>query len=318
LSKAVATTSAALLLIEEGRLSPDDPVSRYIAGFSANGKEGVTIRALATHVSGLKAYEDFRVVDEAKEPHVAPPDALIRHYANLPVTHPPHGKVVYSCLNLQILARVNETILGRTQDEVLKERVFEPLGMSNTTYFLSPEQLTRTAPSQRGVAMGLIHDPLARYHGTATHCPGNAGLFSTGPDLAAFCLMLVNGGRWKDQQVFKTSTLAAAFAVQTATDSGDLRGFGWDVWDSEPFAPPGRPEGAPRPVGHTGYTGTLLWVDPHTGSWVVLLTNRTWPDDSQVSSSRIGTLRRGVVQRVASMLPVSAVESLRETDKVGR
>jgi CubicO group peptidase (beta-lactamase class C family) len=236
-TKVVATTTAALLLVEEGRIGLADPVSRWLPDFA--GRD-ITIEELLAHRSGLPAYLSPK--------GDTGPEILLPKLAKLK-----DRKVFrYSCLNMIALARVVEEVSGKSLADVCRERIFGPLGMKDTGFVPAPSACARTAPD---VPPGTVHDPLARAYGTASHRPGNAGLFSTGEDLAVFCRALLAG------RLLKPETLRRMF-----TPDADTRGLGWDVFDDAPYAPG---------VGHTGFTGTLIWMDPATGRYVVVLSNRT-------------------------------------------
>lgn len=161
-----------------------------------------------------------------------------------------------------LLGRKVEEVSGKPLSDFLRERVFEPLKMKDTGYEPDPKRCAPTSKAEPG----RVHDPLARDCATKEHRAGNAGLFSTGDDLAKFCQALLSG------KVLKPKT------VQTMFESNaDSRGLGWDVFTDPPW------KGG---VGHTGYTGTLIWIDPAKGRWVVLLTNRCYPDD-KASAKRL-------------------------------
>jgi CubicO group peptidase (beta-lactamase class C family) len=286
-TKLVGTTSASLIILGDGQASLEDPVSDYISGFDANGKRGVTIHHLMTHTSGLKAYESYTRVEEAREEDEPACDALIRHYAQLGLSYPTGEDYTYSCLNFQTLARVNESAADRTLESLLRERVFDPLGMDDTTWRPTTEQLARTAPTHRDGSgrpvSGTVHDPLARYHGSSTHCPGNAGLYSTAPDLARWCRMILQHGAWDGGQVLEADLVALATSVQTDPAVGELRGLGFDVYESSAYIRDANREPGHHLVGHTGYTGTMVLIDQDTGVFLVLLTNRTFPVDPDAS-----------------------------------
>ncbi len=165
------------------------------------------------------------------------------------------------------LGRVVEQAAGMPLGDFLRRRVFDPLGMRDTGYAPEPARCAPTSPEPPG----RVHDPLARAYAAASHQPGNAGLFSTADDLAVFCRALLEG------RVLRPATLRRMFAPD-----GDTRGLGWDVFDTPPYAPG---------VGHTGYTGTLLWLDPARARFAVLLTNRVYPDDK----ADVKRLRREVL-----------------------
>ncbi|MCC6547101.1 beta-lactamase family protein [Candidatus Sumerlaeota bacterium] len=323
ISKVMGTTSAALVLMDEGRLSPDDSVSKFIPGFDSNGKEGDTIRDLMTHVSGLKAYESkWAELEKTRPAGESKPDLLIEHYAALPASYPPRSKVIYSCLNFQTTARVTENIMHEPMEQFLKEHVFGPLNMRDTVYTLSPDQVQRAVPTL-GDADGnvtlvaKIHDPLANYHGIEDgHCPGNAGLFSSGRDVARFCEMVANGGSLGGKRIFSTKILDQATTTQTPESVDDERGLGWDVYETPPWVTGLNKTPETLIIGHTGYTGTLMMIDKNTRTYLVLLTNRVFPDDKSKGEGKptITTVRRAVADTVWRSQPVYA-QWFREQDE---
>ena len=237
LTKVVATTTIALMLVEDGRLSLQDAVARRLPAFK--GRD-ITVEQLLAHRSGLPAYL-------TPEPGQGPDD-LLAAFARL--AGPKAYR--YSCCNMIALARVVEEVAGRPLAELARERIFEPLGMRDTGFAPDPARCAATAA---GAPPGVVHDPLARAYGRPGRTPGNAGLFSTADDLAIFCRALLGG------RLLKPETLRRMF-----TPDADTRGLGWDVFDDPPYAPG---------VGHTGFTGTLIWMDPARGRFAVVLANRT-------------------------------------------
>ncbi|MBX7246762.1 MAG: beta-lactamase family protein [Candidatus Sumerlaeaceae bacterium] len=309
-SKVAGTATAAMLLIDDRKLSIDDLVTSRIPGFGANGKDKVTVKDLLTHVSGLKAYENKDKVEKSRQPNESHSDALIRDYSELKLSYEPRTSSTYSCLNLQTMARVNETILADRQDKLLKQRVYGPLGMKDTGYVLTPEQKKRCAPTvlkpDGTLLQGEIHDPLANYHGVEDHCPGNAGLFSTAPDLAKLCEMYINGGKFGKKQIIKAETVRMMTQNQMPAAIKDKRGLGWDIYTSKPYVTDLNKTPETTVVGHTGYTGTLLWLDKNSKTYVVLLTNRTYPDDASKKKGQldISTVRKMVCDAVLRAQPM--------------
>jgi CubicO group peptidase (beta-lactamase class C family) len=307
-SKVVGTSTAAMKLIEMGKLKLDDRVAKYIPEFASGGKEDDRIKDLLTHVSGLKSYtsavaaESSRTADQKTKA-----DAMIHHIALLPTSYPPRTKVVYSCLNMQTQARVNETVLGGRMDNFLKEQIYNPLGMKDTVYLLSDEQKSRCAPTQTKKGGGMIvaetHDPIANYHGSDFNCPGNAGLFSSAPDLARYCDMILSGGKAGDKQLFKPETINLMTSVQSPKEVRDDRALGWDLYTTAPYCTPLNQEDATRCIGHTGYTGTMIWLDKLSKSYMVFLTNRTWPDDSSASSKGTTDSRKAIINAILHSRP---------------
>ena len=304
-TKLVGTTSAALITLADGRLALDEPVASYLPGFARQGKDAVTVRHLMTHTPGLPAYETPANVERNRAAEETPSDALVAHYAALRPLAGPGERYTYSCLNFQTLARIVEDASQQPLETLLHDRLFAPLGMRDTTWRPTPEQRQRTAPTYRdaqGVAVaGTVHDPLARYHQSAPHCPGNAGLYSTAPDLARWCALILRRGHANNQQLLAPALLAQATAVQTnAADVGEERGLGFDVYESAHYVSEHNAADGHRLVGHSGYTGTLVLIDQHTGVYLVLLTNRTFPADvgDTDQSPSINAVRRACWQAV--------------------
>ena len=307
-SKPAGAGTMALMLIDEGKLSLEDPVSKYIPGFDANGKSTVRVRELMTHSSGLKAYENWKTVEATRAPDTSKPDALMARYASLSTVYTPREGHVYSCINFQTLAHVCEQAAGESMATYMAARLYGPMGMTDTTYTPTAEQLSRTAPTMRSPdgapIVGVIHDPLARYHGTETCTPGNAGLFSTGADMARFCQIWLNDGNFDGRGYLKAETVAMATSNQLPQVPDEPYGLGWDIWNSAPYRTPLNDLAENATFGHTGYTGTLLWMDKRTKTYVVLLTNRVLPQPgSQEENEGIQLVRRRVVAAVLSAQP---------------
>lgn len=282
-SKVVGTATASWLLMEDGLLDPERRVSDYLPDFQASGKQDVKVRDLMTHVSGLKAYENYRVAEKKRRVGESHADALLRHYMELEPSYKSGERYVYSCLNFQTLARLNETVAGKRQEDLLTERVYTPLGMNDTRYILNDEQLARVAPTfkdeEGNDVRGTVHDPLARYHGSWKNCPGNAGVFSTAKDMAIYCQMILNEGKYSGHRFFAPSTIRRTTDNQLPLHIGELRGFGWDIYEMEPYITPVNRESGKEIIGHSGYTGTLLLLDKNTKTYMVFLTNRTYPTE---------------------------------------
>lgn len=280
-TKVVAGTPAALLLVQDGRLRLDDPVCTYWPQFGSSGKDGVTLKSLLTHISGLKAYENPSAIEKNRRPGESPREAVYRHYENMPLSYPTGTRVVYSCLNLQVTAALVQRIASEPLEEMLRRRLWGPLGMRDTTYRVPKGKLGRCAPTAVDASgrpvRGVVHDPLAAYHGVSDLCPGNAGLFSTARDLARYADMILLGGTWRGKRIMEPESVRLMSTPQTPAGIRPLRSIGWAVYDSQPFAPPAREDDASRPIGHTGYTGTWIWLDPSTRSYIIFLTNRVFP-----------------------------------------
>jgi CubicO group peptidase (beta-lactamase class C family) len=282
LTKVVATTSAVMLLVEDGKLALDAPVSRYLPEFSGGNKDDVTIRHLLTHTAGLPAGAGAS----------GTPSQALRSLIRAPLQAVPGERMVYSDVGFVVLYEAAERAAGEPLDEMLERRLFKPLGMISTGYLPGGEACDRCSPSYRKAdgtpVRGKVHDPTARKLGGVA---GNAGLFSTAADLARFAAMLAEGGQLDNVRIFQEETIRTFTAKQP--DAGN-RALGWETPKRS-----GGSSGAEvsrKAFGHTGYTGTSLWVDPESKTWTVLLTNRTFDPHA---SNRIQALRRAVNDRVA-------------------
>ncbi|HEY0015739.1 MAG TPA: serine hydrolase domain-containing protein [Longimicrobium sp.] len=281
LSKVVGTTTAVMLLVEDGRMSLDDPVQAYLPEFTGYNKDRVTIRHLLAHTSGLPAGSDAS--------GSTPEESLLR-LMRVPLESSPGMRVEYSDVGFIILFAAAERAAGEPLYRLLDRRVFEPLGMLSTTYVMGEGCLRCAGTSRtRGDAYrGKVHDPISRRLGGLS---GNAGLFSTAHDLARFARMMANGGQLDGVQIFRSSTVRTF--TQRQPGSG-TRALGWDT----PGAPGTGASGtrvSDRSFGHTGFTGTSIWIDPERGTWVVLLANRTYEE----GPNRMQALRRTLHDRVA-------------------
>src|SRR5436190_4576406 len=279
LTKVVATTTSVMKLVEEGKLRLNDPVVQFIPEFARYGKKEITIRHLMTHMSGLRP--DLELTAE-----FAGADEAIRRAAEEKPVARPGERFIYSDINYFLLGDIVRRVSGERLDAYAKREVFDPLGMTDTT-FLPPESLkARIAPTERCATLGwpcntpgvpflrgVVHDPTARRMGGVA---GHAGLFSTAADLSRFCRMLLGGGRLGDVRILADATVARMTAPSTPPAIPEVRALGWDI-DTPYSANRGDlfPLGS---FGHTGFTGTSLWLDPHTKGYVIFLSNRVHPD----------------------------------------
>jgi CubicO group peptidase (beta-lactamase class C family) len=261
LTKVIGTATAAMILYDEGRLDLDAPVSRYLPAFAGGMKDAVTVRHLLTHRSGLPAGRElWRLAN-------SPADAK-RIVLDTPLACRPGDCYIYSDLGADVMAWVIEAVTGQGIDVFLKERVFAPLGM-NDTFFNPPDSVRdRVAPTEvtppRGYPLkGQVHDENAYALGGVA---GHAGLFSTAADLAIFAQMMLNGGEYGGTRIASDSAVAL-FTRRTA----GTRALGWDTAEGQGGSGEYLGDHA---YGHTGFTGTSIWIDPDRKMFVVLLTNR--------------------------------------------
>jgi CubicO group peptidase (beta-lactamase class C family) len=300
LTKPVATATSIMILVERGELHLREKVKDYIPGFKTftdeQGEIGEDARIwhLLTHTSGLPPY----IPDKDITAHFGSfctLENLIAYIASLDKTNPPGEEFHYSCLGFICLSSIIKQITGQNVAEFSRENIFLPLGMHHTL-FNPPEDLKeRCVPTEVTEDLflkGIVHDPLARLLGGVS---GNAGLFSTADDLAIFARMLLNKGTYKETRILSPLAVERMTEIcRHAPFAG--RGYGWDL-DSAYSSSGGDLFGASS-FGHTGYTGTSLWIDPETQIYVILLTNRVHPDDQ----GSVVSLRSKIANIAASSL----------------
>lgn len=285
LTKVLATAPAVMLLVERGKIALDGPVQKYIAEFKGAQKGMVTVRHLLTHTSGLRAGISLTPAWSGYERAIELACAERLVYAP--------GKVfVYSDINYILLGELVRRVSGASLDEFAAANFYRPLAMADTS-FLPPEKWRdRIAPTQdrpgMGILRGQVHDPTAlRMGGVA----GHAGLFTTASDVARFARMLLHGGELDGRRVFKSETVRQMITVQSPAEVHARRGLGWDI-DSDYSGPRGQhfPRGS---FGHTGFTGTSLWIDPFSKTFVIMMSNSVHPDGKGnvvALRSRVGSL----------------------------
>lgn len=288
LTKIVATAPSVMLLAEDGRIALDAPLVRYLPECAGQGRDPITVRHLLTHTSGLPAGLPGTPAWHGL------PRALELACSRTP-TDAPGSAFRYSDVNYILLGELVRRVSGQPLDRFAKERIFAPLGMRDTGFVpLRSFEAARIAPTQRlagegqRLLQGEVHDPTARrMEGVA----GSAGLFTTARDLARFARMLLAGGALDGVRVLSRDSVRLMTTAQTGPAIVAQRGMGMDI--DSPFA---RPRGRLFPVGsygHTGFTGCILWIDPASGTFYVLLSNRVYPDDQKNILdlyTRLGTL----------------------------
>jgi len=260
LTKVVATTTAVMQLIEEGKLQLDAPVARYWPAFKANGKGGITVRELLTHYSGLRP--DLKL----KHKWSGYRKAMKMIVAEKPV-YPPGTSFTYSDINFEVLGELVRRASGKPLNVYCAERIFKPLGMIDTGFKPSPALQDRIAPTQ--YRKGEVHDPTCHNMGGIA---GHAGLFSTADDLSVFSQILLNGGSIHGVRLLSPPIVEEMTIPQSPPTKAKLRGLGWDI--DAPFASNRENLFQVGSYGHLGYTGTAIWIDPITHTYIILLTNR--------------------------------------------
>ena len=282
LTKVVATTTAAMKLYDEGRLDLDAPVVDYLPAFGQSDKEHIRIRHLLTHTSGLIPFRSYHRMG------VPTREALIDLVMADTLVYETGMEMRYSDLGMITMMLVIEAITGQPFDEYAEEHVFEPLSMTRSGFLKSGVGDRNVVPTEydarfrRRLVQGEVHDEAAWILGGVS---GHAGLFSTAEDLARFAYMLVHEGRVGGRPFISPETIRLFTRVQDPQLS--TRALGWDTKSPEGYSSAGELFG-PRSFGHTGFTGTSLWIDPDTGLFVILLTNRVYPtrDNAKIRDVR--------------------------------
>ncbi len=292
LTKVVATTTAVMQLVELGKVRLNDPVTKYLPDFAQNGKEDITIRQLLTHYSGLAPDIELTPAFDSKE------SAFRLAFSEAPTQAPGSG-FIYSDTNFIMLGALVEKMSGETLDVYTAKRVFQPLKMTHTRFLPPAAWKPKIAPTEydehEHMLRGVVHDPRAQRMGGVA---GHAGLFSTGDDLAKFAQALLNGG----DGILSSLAVTKMTQPEQPPSAPVLRGFGWDI--DSPFS---SNRGDFLPVGsygHTGFTGTSMWIDPTTNSYIILLTNSVHP---RGKGNAVG-LRVKVATEIAAALPLTADE----------
>ena len=292
LTKVIATTTAVMQLVEQGKIVVSALVSDYWPEFASNGKELVTVRELMTHYSGLPP-------DLLLKPAWSGYGTAMQMIVAAQLDDPPGTRFVYSDINFETLGELVRRVSGEPLDVYCSEHIFQPLGMKDTM-FAPPESLRgRIAPTQYEhgssgpVLLGVVHDPTSRFMGGVA---GHAGLFSTADDLSIFAQMLLDGGTYRGVPILTPLSVEKMTTPQTPPNVMVLRGLGWDI--DSPFASNRGELFDVGSYGHTGYTGTSIWIDPVTRTYVILLTNRVHPLDK----GEVAGLRSALATLVASAL----------------
>jgi len=290
-TKVIATTTAVMQLVEKGQIRVNEPVANYLPEFAENGKEEITVRELLTHFSGLLEDLDLSQPWEGRE------TALRMAYAEKPISTP-GSRFLYSDVNFIVLGALVERVTGSSLNEYCQKNIFTPLQMMHTRFLPPAAWLPQIAPTQfdeHGKMLhGVVHDPTARRMGGVA---GHAGVFSTADDVAKFAQALLDGG-----VVLSPLTIEKMITPQQPPTASVLRGFGWDI--DSPFS---SNRGDLLPVGsfgHTGFTGTSLWIDPTTRTFVIVLTNAVHP---RGKGSAVA-LRSKIATAVAAALPLTVSE----------
>ena len=287
LTKVVATTPAVLALWEQGKIDLDAPLGRYLHEFAGPAFRSVTIRRILTHSAGFPDLPSPRAIPNGM-PQAVP--LLARE----PLAYNPGTAFHYSDTGFILLGEVVRRVSGERLDEFTRRRFFAPLGMGATAFRPAESWRPRIAPTEAlGGTMlrGVVHDGNARLLGGVA---GHAGVFSTADDLARFCRMLLDGGTFAGHRYLKEATVVAMFEPRLIGET--TRGLGWDMASAY-----SRALGSYFPVGsvgHTGFTGTSIWMDPPSRTYAIVLTNRVHP----YGKGKVVDLRRRISAVVGALL----------------
>jgi uncharacterized protein YbbC (DUF1343 family) len=316
LTKIVATATSIMILIEQGKVRLSDSVIQFIPEMKGGGRDAITLEQLLTHTAGFAPDFDLR------ERWSGYDEAIKRLYRE-PLRNQPGARFVYSDINYIALGEVVHRVSGRTLDQFAQRNIFEPLGMRDTSFNPDPRLRSRIAPTEKRRGQmnylgdsgenagaqgeewlrGQVHDPTSfRMGGVA----GHAGLFSTADDLAIFCQMILNGGSYNGVRILSPMGVATMTRPRAIAENGSARALGWDIATS--FS---TNKGDLFPLGsfgHTGFTGTSMWIDPASDSFVIFLSNRVHPD----GKGDAGPLRGRVASIVAGSVMDTTVSKARE------
>src|SRR3989440_1317269 len=316
LTKIVATATSIMILIERGQLRLADPVVKFVPEIKGEGRDAITIEQLLTHTSGFAPDFDLR------ERWAGYAEAM-KHLYREPLRNQPGARFVYSDLNYITLGEVVHRVSGQMLDEFARRNIYGPLGMRDTGFRPGAQLTSRIAPTEKRRGQmnylgdtganagsegeqwlrGQVHDPTSfRMGGVA----GHAGLFSTANDLAIYCQMILNGGISNGTRVLSPLSVATMTRPRAVSEDGAARGLGWDIATS--FS---SNKGDLFPLGsfgHTGFTGTSIWIDPATDSFLIFLSNRVHPD----GKGDVGPLRGRIASIVASSITDAIFANVRD------
>ena len=316
LTKVVATTTSVMMLVEEGRVRLSDRVASFIPGFERYGKADITVRHLLTHVSGLRPDVDLGDMWTGYDKAI---ELAIEEVPTAAVNE----RFVYSDINFFLLGDIVRRVSGKPLDVFARERIFKPLGMNDTGFNPPAALQPRIAPTEnctpygwpcegpeRKMLRGVVHDPTAR---RMAGVAGHAGLFSTAADVSIFARMLLNNGSHDGVRILAPLTVARMISPSMPPGERNVRGLGWDM-DSSFAANRGEllPLGS---FGHTGFTGTSLWIDPATRMFVVFMSNRVHPDgkgDVTPLRARVATIAASALTELPPAVERSAAWSARD------
>jgi CubicO group peptidase (beta-lactamase class C family) len=291
LTKVIATTTAVMQLLDRGLLHLDDPVAKYWPEFGQKGKAGLTLRQLLTHTSGLR-------VEINRQTNWSDYQGVLKAIAMDHPLNPPETRFRYSDVNFIVLGEIVQRVSGQPLEAYCTQKIFKPLKMQHTSFKPPANWLTRIAPCNviKGhLRWGEVQDPTSyRLGGVA----GHSGVFSTAADLAVFVQMLLDGGESRGERILSREAVTAMTKPQIIEGISTRHGLGWDVQSaySKEFNT-SFPAGS---FGHTGYTGTSIWIEPRSKTYLIILTNRLHPS----GKGQVKLLRAKIAASVAAAVPL--------------
>jgi len=296
LTKVVATATSVMILVERGQVRLGDPVARYIPEFAEMGKRNITVEQLMTHRSGFMPDNDIKDYEQGQQ------KAFENIWRLAPIAEA-GSRFIYSDVNYIVLAELVRRVSGKPLDEFAAENIFRPLGMKDTGFKPAAALLPRIAPTEkRGEhwMRGEVHDPRAYLLGGVA---GHAGVFSTADDLAIYCQMILGRGEYRGVRVLSPMGVARMTEARPSggnASDGNARGLGWDVATGYSSN-----RGDLFPLGsfgHTGFTGTSIWIDPASETFVVFLSNRVHPRVDPKQPADVNSLRGRIASIVAASI----------------
>ncbi|MFA5111675.1 MAG: serine hydrolase, partial [Desulfobaccales bacterium] len=291
LTKVVATTTAVMTLVDRGAIRVDDPVAAYWPAFAANGKGSITVRQLMTHTSGLRP-------GMPSQPHWSDYDGAITAIVHDHPVYTPGTQFRYSDVNFIALGEVVHRVSHQPLNVYCQREVFGPLGMKDSSFKPPSNLRPRVAPTDyqgKGLRWCVVSDPTAYHMGGVA---GHAGVFSTANDLAILAQMLIDGGASQGKQFLSPKAVAAMTKPYPVPGGNTQRGLGWDI--RSPYSKVFNVAFPKGSFGHTGYTGTSIWIDPHSQTFLIVLTSRLHPN----GRGNVRPLREKTAAAVAAAVPM--------------
>ncbi len=314
LTKVVATATSVMILVERGKIRLGDPVARYIPEFGEMGKKTITVEQLLTHRSGL-------IPDNALEDYQHGVEKAWENLWKLAPIAEVGSKFIYSDVNFEVLGELVRRLSGKPLNEFAAENIFRPLGMKDTGFLPAKALQTRIAPTEQRAGRwmrGEVHDPRSYLLGGVA---GHAGVFSTADDLALYCQMILSGGSLNNARILSQMGVARMTEGRASGGNaidGNVRGLGWDIFtgfsaNRGDFFPVGS-------FGHTGFTGTGLWLDPTSQTFVIFLSNRVHPKLDSKKPADVSSLRGRVATIVMAAItaPPFGVPSVASREMIAK